>query len=174
MTRTILTTLLMLVASIVMLTGAGCRCWGGECADDPSRDGLNGLTRLAGHWTSDNGTTETWTVVGREHMEGRGVSGPDFHELLEIRRDDAGHITYYASPMGRQPAVAFRMTGFQSSLINEQTSLTWTFTNPDNDFPQRIDYELHANTLKATISSLMEGDARRTTWVFEREGGKKE
>ena len=94
---------------------------------------------LTGRWTGSAANTDTeevWMAPAVGVMVGmhRDVSASRqfFHEFLMIRESPDG-IDYVASPRGASPT-AFRLTDGGTSHA--------VFTNPDHDFPQRIEYRL--------------------------------
>jgi hypothetical protein len=42
------------------------------------------------------------------------------------------------------------------------------FGNPENDFPQRIEYALTGETLTATISGSVGGEEKTQSWTFSK------
>lgn len=153
--------LLTLTAALLL---AGCACTPCSTTTGP----LNGLPLLEGRWVSEDGqTTETWNVIDQDRLTGRGETpARNFHEDLEITIDEQGRTVYLASPMGRQPPTPFVLMHVNTRVHDGSRTDSWTFENPDNDFPQRIVYDLAGDHLTATISSLDE--ERRVSWTFRR------
>lgn len=117
------------------------------------------LAWIVGAWTSCGETTvhEDWTQRGTS-FHGRGttrsataVTG----ERMRIAVQD-GNWVYVATPEGREP-VTFTLSRWSGSSA--------TFINPTHDYPQRIAYERHGDTLRARIDKLDATDA--SSWQYE-------
>ena len=96
---------------------------------------------LAGSWVGehDGGLIEEhWMTPSGGTMSGmsRLVIGERtaFHEYLRIVTAKDGGIDYMAQPVGRCPAVAFRMTSVSDTEA--------VFENPAHDDPKKITYRL--------------------------------
>ena len=130
-------------------------------ADDP----LDGLAWLTGTWRGENAgisMEEHWTTPEGGLMLGvhRDVfdNGRVFFEYLRIeaRGDD---VVYVASPRG---------TGTTDFKMVELDDRRVVFENPDHDFPQRVEYRLEGETLRAEVSGMAHGEQRRSGWTWTR------
>ena len=115
---------------------------GADAADDPGW--------LSGCWQNDDGTdVEAWAQEADGSMIGFAVALAGgkvvFHELLSIRRTDAGPLRYTAYPAG-QSRTAFDAAEAEAGMLR--------FVNPAHDYPQAIEYRRHGDRLVATISML--------------------
>lgn len=120
---------------------------------DPSTPAVSieELTWLQGRWVSrqpDATVTETWlepiagVMFGVNTTEKEGALAA--FETLRIAPVD-GVLTYLASPDGRHPPTAFRITESEPGHVR--------FVNPEHDFPQWIDYRRTGDLLDATIGA---------------------
>ena len=121
---------------------------------------------LSGHWRTEAAasgagggwTEELWTTLEGESLLGvsRTVSGgrTTSFEFMRLANDERGGA-FFASPSGSTP-VRFEMT-----WAAHQTA---TFTNRDNDSPQRIVYRRDGDRLFATIS--MADGSRARSWTY--------
>ena len=122
---------------------------------------LEDLSWMTGHWcaTIDGwAMEEIWLAPAGGMMLGlhRDVKGTkSSFEFIRIASTADG-ITYLAQPGGR-PATAF-------TLI-EATSTRAVFTNPKNDFPQRIIYTLVDGRLCARVEG---GNEKAQEWCWAR------
>ncbi|MFO0635350.1 MAG: DUF6265 family protein [Nannocystaceae bacterium] len=122
------------------------------------------LDWIVGTWqanTPQGVVTEQWShgeagsLLGRsETKQGDTVV---FFEQMRLQRADDGTVTFLAQPMGRTPATPFR-------AVPPWSSQQLTVENPDNEFPQRIEYRRDGDTLTATIS----GAGQRARWDYHR------
>ena len=133
---------------------------------DPSRFSLEDLAFMAGHWKSGGDgplQEEIWMEPAGRIMPGlhRDVFSPEksFFEYLRIEQTEAG-IAYLASPRGAPPT-PFRLTEVEEGFA--------AFTNPEHDFPQRIEYRLEGEQLCARIEGPgKDGATRSSRWCWER------
>jgi len=138
---------------------------GPAIAQEDCRD-LEALAWIAGAWGSAEGdreTTEVWLPPAGGIMLGmnRSVSGPGraFFEFFRIALDDEGAITYFASPLGREP-VSFRLTECAEGRA--------VFENADHDYPQRVIYERRGEQMVAAIEGIDGGERKRSEWRWTR------
>ena len=108
------------------------------------------LRWLVGCWVStDKSSQEVWVVDSDRSLVGFGIAVSDnkvgFYEVLSIRSNEDGSLTYTAHPSG-QPSASFAATKITENGV--------VFTNPDHDYPQEIKYARDGNRLYATISLL--------------------
>ncbi len=118
------------------------------------------LTWLAGCWANDQGT-ECWLPPQQGMLLGlnRGEDGRSF-EFLRIAEEENG-LVYWASPGGRCPATPFTATELSQQRV--------VFTNPDHDFPQKLEYWLADDgTLHARVTADHEGEERGLELVWTR------
>jgi hypothetical protein len=82
------------------------------------------------------------------------------HEFLQIRRNSEGKIVYVAAPSG-QSETSFVLTSASES--------SFTFENPDHDFPQRIIYRaLDSGRLLVRIEGTRDGAVRGVDFPMQR------
>ena len=123
-----------------------------SCYNPDSSQSIRDLNGLAGEWESYEGVVfnENWRVVNKRLLEGEGVSlnGSDtaFFESLNISK--VGDSIYYQVFFGDDP-------GSVDFLLIDATKNSWTFINPDNEFPQKIYYKLESDSiLNVTVSDM--------------------
>ncbi len=104
---------------------------------------------MVGDWCAVSGERrfeERWTGAegGRMYALARSFKGQRLtgFEFLRIEPQEAG-LAFVAQPGGRPP------TAFQ---LTEQSAERVVFTNPEHDFPQRIEYFRDASGLHALVS----------------------
>jgi len=119
------------------------------CVVDTALASKSELDWMLGCWAAEDGNSnEVWVRQTDQQMIGFSVAFADgrmvFHELLSIQMDAKG-AHYTAHPQG-QPSATFS----SSQLADNSVS----FTKPDHDYPQRIDYHRDGDELRATISLL--------------------
>ena len=107
------------------------------------------LDWMLGCWDAEDGSSrEVWVRQSEDQFIGFTVAVAEgrfvFHELLNIDFAD-GKAHYTAHPEGQVK------TTFSAPLPEGKAV---SFLKPDHDYPQRIDYRLEGNMLKATISLL--------------------
>ncbi|MGB3626466.1 MAG: DUF6265 family protein [Henriciella sp.] len=127
-----------------------------SCAANAEPAADMGLSWMTGCWAHEDGATrEIWSAPEGGLMFGYSVTlrGGEavFFEDLRIEMRD-GKAVYIASPGGAPP------TEFTET---ERGGISITFENPDNDYPQRIRYDLNRVALIATIS-LADGSKVRS------------
>ena len=130
--------------------------------DEPSQSAAkNAFAWLAGCWASAAGTEEFWQLTKHgDQLFGYSVSVNDGQRVFfeAMRLDTNGDTaTFYAYPQGEGP------TGFAGKLIDEATA---EFTNPENDYPQRIRYQLVDDELVGTISLI--DNSNQNEWRYSR------
>ncbi|HEY8403158.1 MAG TPA: DUF6265 family protein [Flavobacteriales bacterium] len=105
---------------------------------------------LVGQWyDAASGAHEEWTLVGPDHLKGRGFEVKDrdtvVYEILELKKIN-GTITYLADveeAMGQ---------GIVDFPLVSHTSHTMTFINQKHDYPQVLSYEkISDDTLKVIV-----------------------
>jgi hypothetical protein len=120
---------------------------------------------MAGYWSGvDNPRyEELWLRPGGGVMVGvsRDTRRPErvFFEYLRIETRDDG--VYYVAKPSNQPEAAFRLTGVTPGAGA-------VFENPGHDFPRRIAYALEGDVLTATISGIVDGTERVSSFVMRR------
>ena len=147
-----------LVAALSLITAAT------SAAQDTE---LSALAWLAGCWASergDAGSGEQWTPLAGGTMlgVGRTVRNSETidHEFLQIRRNAEGKIVYIALPSGQAE------TSFVLTSAGENS---FTFENPDHDFPQRIIYRALADGgLLVRIEGSRDGVLRGVDFPMQR------
>ncbi len=145
------------------------------CAPSPTTQesadlcGLQPVAFMAGTWqtqSQDTITQEHWSTPLGGMMLGTSmtVKGNQmvFFEFFRIEKRESG-LVYLAQPKGR-PATEFMLTASDHHSA--------TFTNPEHDFPKRIQYRRDGDTLLATIdgasSPPQKGAAPAQTWMLRR------
>lgn len=118
------------------------------------------LDWLAGAWCTDDGkltSEEHWLSQRGGLMLGMSRTitkrGTEF-EFIRIELDSKG-ARYIAQPSGG-PATVFELVEAKERSV--------LFANPQHDFPKRIRYTRHANTLTARIDGGDDRSAREFVW----------
>ncbi|MFN5371308.1 MAG: DUF6265 family protein, partial [Bacteroidia bacterium] len=86
-----------------------------------------------------------------------------FYEKLEINCDVTPPIyTSWVANQNKGVGIQFKLTS--------ATDTSWTFENPNHDFPQKITYlKLANNKLEAFVSGIEKGLQRKEHFFFNRE-----
>jgi len=128
---------------------------------------LSALAWLAGCWAAERGEAgsgEQWTPlaggtmlgIGRTVRNGETID----HEFLQIRRNADGKIVYVALPSGQTEA---------TFVLTSSTESSFTFENPEHDFPQRIIYRALADGgMLARIEGMQDGVLRGVDFPMRR------
>lgn len=130
----------------------------------PVPEKADDLAWMAGSWVSEGDsswTEERWSrprggVMLGTALTGKGA-GAQHYEFMRIARDEAGRLTFWASPLGRAPSPFPAVGGGEAEVA---------FLNPAHDYPQRIHYRREGAELVATIS-LADG-SKPQTWRYHR------
>jgi hypothetical protein len=124
-------------------------CWGGKVNARDFRE----------QWMPLRG--DTLLGIGSTEFEGKLSS----YEYLRIERRADG-IYYVALPSGQKEA-AFKLV---SAVKDERDQAsTFTFENPQHDFPQRINYRRGTEGwLYASIEGKVQGQDRQVTYPYRR------
>ena len=130
----------------------------------PAPEKADELAWLAGSWVSEGDsswTEERWSrprggVLLGTALTGKGAAA-NHYEFMRIAADDAGRLTFWASPRGAAPSPFPAVSGGQGEIV---------FLNPAHDYPQRIHYRREGAELVATIS-LADG-SKSQTWRYHR------
>ena len=128
-----------LIASAALALGAALACASPAAAPADGSSGLDQLAWLAGPWEQDDGgvlVEEHWIApkggvmlgCGRTLEQGQAVA----FEFLRLEERAGGTLVYVAHPLARSPGTEFTLTSSDSS--------SWTFENPEHDFPKLIRY----------------------------------
>lgn len=125
------------------------------------------LNRLEGRWEVIDSKThqiEEWGVVGDKKLQGRGfvLDGRDttFIEFLWIT-EESGTLTYFARPsdIHSDEVVPFTLEAENQDKL--------VFTNNQNDFPKKIVYQFHSDSLmQVYIEGPREGKTTRIAFDF--------
>lgn len=116
-------------------------------------DSLDRLKWMLGSWEAEAGKNqirETWTQVSAQTFEGVGQTfSKESQTLLQSESlrvlEMSGELFYLAKVTHNPLPVAFKL----QNCANGQAS----FTNPEHDFPNRIDYQLEApNKMSVEVS----------------------
>ncbi len=119
---------------------------------------MNNLKVLEGEWQSYRGVefNENWRFVDDSRIEGEGFSlnGSDtsFFETLRIER--VGDSIYYIVGLGEES----QRVDF---LLTDASESSWTFVNPENDFPSIIDYVIEEDSLLTVTISNIRGNKKQ-------------
>lgn len=164
----------MILAAIILLNG--CKSDFNAKADAvelASEDqALNQFGWMAGSWISRTKTSEGieqsseehWTHAAGGTMLGtnRTIVGGKTVSFENLRIEAKPDGTFYlASPNGRQPPTAFRLTA--SGPINA------VFENPQHDYPQRISYWLTTDdVLHARVEGARGGKVTAEDFAWQR------
>lgn len=108
------------------------------------------LDWMLGCWTTPDGSAiEVWSVEDERTLVGFSVTVREnsvaFYEVLTVRQDDEGTLTYTARPSGQTA------TSFVAEKVGEDQIV---FENAAHDYPQQISYKRTDNLLDATIALL--------------------
>ncbi len=123
-----------------------------SCYNPKTSQIMQDMRQLSGSWESYKGVkfSENWRYMNDKLLEGEGFSlnGRDtsFYESLSIAKK-GDSIFYRVYIGGDNQAVDF--------LLIEASKKSWTFINPDNEFPQKIVYDMESDgILLVTISDM--------------------
>lgn len=113
-----------------------------------SENALDQFSWLEGTWTHNGEAVEIWKRMPDGTYQGKGGSIEHgdtlFYEQLEIRADGS-EVQYIPTAAHNDGPVTFTLTDSDGS--------TWTFENPEHDFPTMITYTFTPpNILVAAIS----------------------
>lgn len=142
---------------------------GGE--DQPASRDISQLHWMAGAWVNDSEQScseEHWmpprggSMIGMNRMLRKAAGDPVqertvFYEFLRIEQNAEG-LVYLASPKGRQPSTAFKLSRIAANEV--------VFENPEHDFPQRITYRRDADTMHARIEGTQNGQPASEEWTW--------
>ena len=144
----------MLLASLLLISLSGCT------------DPLDQFAWLEGTWAKEGESVEIWKRQPDGSYLGKGgsIEAGDtvYFETLEIRIQE-GDIYYLPDVDHNQGPVPFKLTHHDLN--------TWTFENPEHDFPTLIRYTFEPpNLLKAAIEGPGEvaGDTKAIDFWFEK------
>ena len=119
---------------------------------------IDDLKIISGEWKSYKGVEfrENWIIVDQNVLEGVGFSMNEadtaFFEALKIER--VGDSVYYK--------VLLEKKGDDISfLLTEASKSSWTFVNPENDYPSIIDYHIENDTLLTVTISNIRGNKKQ-------------
>lgn len=116
---------------------------------------------LVGCWNSASGDEEFWRLTQHgDQLFGYAITVKSGERVFfeQMRLDvDGDKAVFHAYPRGLGP------TAFAGTLTGAASA---EFTNADNDYPQRIRYELTGGQLLGTIS-LMDG-SNVNEWRYQR------
>lgn len=125
---------------------------------------LASVAWMTGHWMQEKGggtVEELWLPPRGGMMLGLNrtsrSAGKGSFEYLRIAQSAEGKVVYWASPGGGLP------TPFE---LVEADGTHAVFSNPEHDFPKRIEYRLDGEKLTASIA----GDTPGPSWTFVRVG----
>jgi len=126
-----------------------------SCYSPNSQEVMQDLKAIKGKWESYEGVkfNENWRFVNDSLFEGEGFSmnGSDtsFYESLRIvKKGDS--IFYSVGLEERDRKVDF--------LLTDASRNNWTFTNPENEFPSIINYEINDDTIILVSISNIRGN----------------
>ena len=123
------------------------------------------LNWLAGEWTyTEDGsvTTEKWQLFTNGSLKGSSQTVKDgkvtWQENLSIESED-GHWTYVAELPDK--TAYFKLT--------DQTESSAKFTDPENDFPSSIIYDLKDDGLHIELVGTTKGEPHKISMLFQRQ-----
>ncbi len=136
----------------------------------PTDPYLGHLAWMAGSWVSideDTIVEEHWTTprggmivgVSRTTVGGRVT----FWEYVQIVEED-DRVVFRPWPKGVE-GVPFYQYDAESTRPGQMRAV---FENPNNDFPQRIEYRRIGDVLEAIIRGEIDGKARSESWRWQR------
>ncbi|MEQ6119445.1 DUF6265 family protein [Reichenbachiella sp. MALMAid0571] len=136
---------------------------GFSCSKSTQTKSIDDISWLLGEWVSDDSkegvvTKELWwneggNMLGKGQVIKNGEAA--FTELLSLKMVN-DTLTYVADVPHNSEPVAFKLTKY--------TNDSWTFENPDNDFPKSIEYIRNEMGFKAIVS----GKKRSFTLNFKK------
>lgn len=158
---------MMLSFKLMLMAGALVGQMAGQMGAAPGKPAsADDLSWLAGYWLTCEGgreVSETWSDARSGQLVGHGVtistkSGAAKSGFEMFRIAGSGdQLTYFAQPEGIAP-VPFRATEVGPDHA--------VFSNPDNDFPQRILYRRAGDALTARIEGEINGQTRDLEWRY--------
>jgi len=123
------------------------------------------MSWMAGYWldcSDGREASETWSDPRAGLMVGHAVTvsrnGRASFEVSHIGMTPQG-FAYVAQPGGAPPTVF---------VLTESTGSRAVFSNPENDFPQRVIYWRQGDVLNARIEGDINGQAQGMEWRFDR------
>ena len=141
---------------------------GASAAGAQQRAGASGRSMdwLVGCWAAERGairTTEEWSAGGAERWIGssRTVRGDSVVASETMRLFWRGDTLVYAASPANQPPAEF-------TVVRPADPRDVTFTNPANDFPQRIRYRFGGDSLHARIEGERDGRTRGIDYPYVR------
>ncbi len=130
------------------------------------RSGTASLEWLAGMWSGMDGATkveEHWMRPAAGVMLGvhRDVDSAGFVWFEYLRIETRNGTTVYAAMPGGRPATIFPLKEIGRNSV--------VFENVENDFPQRIIYQLNDDgSLLARIEGMEAGVVKSKEWVWKK------
>lgn len=125
-----------------------------SCYNPTSQQSMTDLNAIKGEWESYKGIqfNENWRYENENTLEGEGYSmnGNDtsfFESLVIFKERDS---IYYSVIFKKESSVNF--------LLTDASRTEWTFTNPENDYPSIIKYELENDTLLFVTTANIRGN----------------
>lgn len=123
------------------------------------------MSWMAGYWldcTNGREVSETWSDPRKGLMVGHNITisraGRVGFEVSHIGMTPQG-FAYVAQPDGAPPTVF---------VLTEAGRARAVFSNPENDFPQRVIYWREAEVLHARIEGDINGQMQSMEWRFDR------
>jgi hypothetical protein len=134
-------------------------------SDGLAQDNLRNLNWLQGKWIAEDSsyiTMESWRKISEQSMEGSGqiiskATGDTLNRetLRIVEKND--EVFYLAKVNQNQYPVVFKLTETNDSLL--------VFSNPEHDFPTRIQYN---KGMGDKIIVNVSNDKRSFVIIFER------
>lgn len=128
-----------------------------------SPNAWKGLQQLQGTWqVADKMQFEQWQNESPNAIRGRGYFLQDdakekVTEYLQLVLKEDGSIAYQATVPSQNDGATIEF------LLTAGGETSWTFENPQHDFPKKIEYVLaDSNTLNVLVS----GDGKLLTFSF--------
>lgn len=136
-----------------------------SCYNPSINDSIRDLEILVGEWESYKGVkfNENWRFVNENLFEGEGFSlnGTDtaFFESLKIIRE--GDSIFYRVLLENQKVI----TDF---ILTEASKTSWTFINPENNFPSIINYHVEKDSLLLVTITNIRGNKEQSFYLKRR------
>lgn len=132
------------------------------CYNPSPNDTIHDLEILVGEWESYKGVkfNENWRLVDENSFEGEGFSlnGVDtaFFESLKIIKE--GDLIIYRVIFENHKAI----TDF---VLTKASKTSWTFINPENDFPSIINYNIKKDSLLLVTITNIRGNKEQSFYL---------
>lgn len=136
-----------------------------SCYNPTPNDTIRDLEILVGEWESYKGVkfNENWRLIDENLYEGEGfsINGTDtvFFESLKIIKE--GDTILYRVLFEDQKVI----TDF---ILSKASKTSWTFVNPENDFPSIINYQVKNDSLLSVSITNIRGNKEQSFFLKRR------